>query len=453
MPDRILVVDDKQSIVEILETALREEGYAVSAAYNGAQAFDMIESEDFEVVLCDVRLPDIDGMQVLREIKQRKPAPAVIMITAYGSIENAIESMKLGADDYVTKPFNLNELKEVVRKGVERVQLVRENEMLRSEIEKRYNFEGIIGKSKAMLDVFDRIRRVAPSTASVLITGETGVGKELVAKAIHYNSPRSRKAFIALNCAAIPENLLESELFGHVKGAFTGAVVNKRGIFEEADGGTLLLDEIAELHPSLQAKLLRTLDDGTVRRVGDNRNIPVDTRLICSTNRDLTAEVNGGRFRLDLYHRIKVIEINIPPLRERREDIVLLAEHYLNRLGSQHEKRIERIAPDAMNLLLHHDWIGNVRELINVLEQAVVMTEGDTLTAERLMGMETSPAAGFAAADILKEETLKKMLGRVEKEIIERILKETGGNRKESARRMGLSERALYYKLEEYGIK
>jgi DNA-binding NtrC family response regulator len=390
---------------------------------------------------------------VLKKVTGKKPRTAIIMITAYGSIENAIECMKLGADDYVTKPFNLGELKEVVKKGLERVQLVRENEMLRSEIEQRYNFGGIIGKSKAMRDVFDKIRRVAPSTASVLITGETGTGKELVAKAIHYNSPRSRKAFIALNCAAIPENLLESELFGHVRGSFTGAVANKRGIFEEADGGTLLLDEIAELHPSLQAKLLRTLDDGSVRRVGDNRNIPVDARLICSTNKELTAEVNEGRFRLDLYHRIKVIEIDIPPLRDRREDIVLLAEHFLNKLSGQHGKNVTCIAPDAMNLLLRHNWVGNVRELINIFEQAVILTEGDTLTAEHLMQLTAGPAAGFAAGVLLKEDSLKKMLGRVEKEIIERILRETGGNRKDAARRMGLSERALYYKLEEYDLK
>ncbi len=453
MPDHILIIDDKQSIVEILETALSEEGYMTSSATSGAAALEKLDQEDFELALCDVRLPDIDGMEILKRINKKTQRTAVIMITAYGSIENAIECMKLGADDYVTKPFNLDEIKEVVKKALERVHLARENVKLRAELERKYDFEGIIGKSKPMLEVFDKIKRVAPSAASVLITGETGVGKELVARAIHYNSPRSQKGFVALNCAAIPENLLESELFGHVKGSFTGAIANKRGIFEEADGGTLLLDEIAELHPSLQAKLLRTLDDGNVRRVGDNRSIPVDVRLICSTNKDLAAEVAANRFRLDLYHRIKVVEIHLSPLRERREDIILLAEFFLQKISGEHGKNISRFSQEAMNLLLNHEWVGNVRELINVIEQAVILTEGDAISAEHLSTLKSAPAGDFTTDSLLKEDSLKKIMGRVEKEVIMRILKETCGNRKEAARRMGLSERALYYKLDEYELK
>ncbi|MFA6449004.1 MAG: sigma-54 dependent transcriptional regulator [bacterium] len=454
MPDHILIIDDKQSIVEILETYLGDEGYATSSAVTGAQALEKLEHDDYELVLCDVRLPDIDGMEILKKINGASArGPAVIMITAYGSIENAIECMKLGAADYVTKPFNLQEIREVVKKGLERVHLVRENEKMRAELERRYDFSGIIGKSKQMQDVFDRIRRVAPSNASVLITGETGVGKELVARALHYNSQRSRKGLVALNCAAIPENLLESELFGHVKGAYTGAFTNKRGIFEEADGGTLLLDEISELQLSLQAKLLRTLDDGTVRRVGDSHNIPVDTRLICSTNKDLSEQVKQNLFRLDLYHRIKVVEIYIPPLRERREDIILLAEHFLTKLCKEHSRDITRFTPDAINLLLEHKWVGNVRELINVIEQATLLTEGDAITAEQLAALRVKPGDALAADVFFTDDSLKKMMDRVEKEIIIRALRETGGNRKEASKRLALSERALYYKLDEHELK
>lgn len=453
MHERILIIDDKQSIIEILETALNERGYITASASNGAEALEKLIHEEFELVLCDVRLPDVEGTEILKEIIRKKAGTAVIMITAYGSIENAIECMKLGAYDYVTKPFNLNEIREVVKKGLERVGLERENLKLRAELERKYDFSGIIGKSKAMADTLEKVKRVAPYNASVLITGETGVGKDLVAKAIHYNSPRARNKFVALNCAAIPEHLIESELFGHAKGAFTGAISSKRGIFEEADGGTLLLDEIAELHPSLQAKLLRALDEGSVRRVGDNCNIPVDVRMLCLTNRDLAAEVRDGRFRLDLYHRIKVVEIHISPLRERREDIIPLAELYLRKLASEHGRNVMRIAPDAVNLLLQHPWVGNVRELINVLEQAVLLSEKEAVTAEHLPALVPAPSGEFYTAELIKEPSLKKMLDRVEKDIIFRVLKETDGNRKETAKRLGLSERALYYKLGEHELK
>jgi two-component system, NtrC family, response regulator AtoC len=453
MSARILITDDKQSIVEILETALGAEGYSTVSAATGAEALDKISGEKFDLILCDVRLPDMDGTEILKSVAGGKTGTAVIMITAYGSIENAISCMKMGACDYITKPFNLDEIKEVVKRGLERVRLERENVLLRAEIERKYDFSGIIARSKAMQEVLDRIKRVAPSNASVLITGETGVGKDLVAKAIHYNSTRVRGNFVALNCAAIPENLLESELFGHVKGAFTGAFSTKRGIFEDAGGGTLLLDEIAELHQMLQAKLLRALDEGSIRRVGDNRSIPFDTRLICSTNKDLAAEVRNNRFRLDLYHRIKVVEIHIPPLRDRREDIPILAEFYLRKLAAEHDRNGMKIAPDAMNLILHHSWVGNVRELINVLEQAILMSEGDTITAERLPSLIQSNAGGLSTAELVKESSLKKMLDRVEKDIIIHVLGEANGSRKGAAKRLGLSERALYYKLNEHDLK
>ncbi|HOO57479.1 MAG TPA: sigma-54 dependent transcriptional regulator [bacterium] len=453
MPDRILVVDDKQSIVEILETVLREDGYAVSSAFRGEEAIKKLEEESYELLLCDIRLPDIDGMKILEYAVSREEGPAVIMITAYGSIENAIECMKLGADDYITKPFNLDELRAVVRKVLGNVKLLRENAKLRAELKQKYDFSGIIGKSKQMQEVFEKIKRVAPTNTSVLISGETGVGKELVAKAIHYNSPRARKDFVALNCAAIPEHLLESELFGHVKGAFTGAISNKNGIFEEADGGTLLLDEIGELHMSLQAKLLRVLDEGSVRRVGDNKNIPVDVRLICCTNKRLEEEIEKKNFRLDLYHRIKVVEIAIPPVRERKEDIIAVAEFYLQKISREHGKSLTRLNPEAVTLMLSHQWQGNVREIINVMEQAVLLAESDPVGAGHLPSLSSSESCDFSVAELLGENTLKKMLDRVEKEIISRVLEEAGGNRKETARRLGVSERALYYKLDEYDLK
>jgi len=452
--ERILVIDDKESIVEILVTALGEEGYRTDSALEGAKAMELAETEDYDLVLCDVKLPDVPGTEILKKIKERPDAPAVIMITAYGSIENAIECMKLGADDYVTKPFNLDEIRQIVSKGLEKTRLMRENRMLREELEDRYRFSGIIGKSKDMQDVFEKIKRVADKDVSVLITGETGVGKELVARALHYNSGRKGK-FIAVNCAAIPDNLLESELFGHARGAFTGAVTSKKGLIEEASGGTLLLDEIADLQPLLQAKLLRTLDEGTIRRVGDTENIKVDVRLICSTNKNLSAEVESSRFRLDLYHRVRVMEINISPLRQRQEDIMPLAEHYLALLCEQHGREVSGFSPDAANLMLTQDWPGNVREIINVLEQAVLLCEGNVITREDLEPLldrlgETGRGDGNVKD---MDGTLKEMLGGVEKGIISRVLREEKGSRKATAKRLGLSERALYYKLDEYGLK
>lgn len=452
MAEKILVIDDKESIVEILSTALSASGYDVETALDGKSAIEMIISDNFDLILCDVNLPDMSGTEILKKAKQMKLPPTVIMITAYGSIENAIECMKFGADDYVTKPFNLDEIKEIVKKGLEKVNLVRENIMLREELGKKYDFSGIIGKSKEMQHVFEKIKRVATTSVTVLITGETGVGKELVAKALHYNSNRTGK-LVAVNCAAIPDNLMESELFGHLKGSFTGAVTAKRGLVEEADGGTLLLDEIAELNPSLQAKLLRTLDEGTVRRVGSNSSIPVSFRLICSTNKDLAKEVEKGTFRLDLLHRIKVIEIKIPSLKVRREDINLVLEFYLKKLVEEHNKEITGFSSGAMNILLSHDWPGNVREVINVVEQAVLMTEGNIITEDIISAIISPSSCVISADSIVSEGSLKDMMSRVEKSIIEKVLSEYGGNRKKAAGRLEMSERTLYYKLEEYNMK
>ncbi|OQA89354.1 MAG: Transcriptional regulatory protein ZraR [bacterium ADurb.Bin236] len=452
MAEKILIVDDKQSIVEILETALSDAGYVTDTAMSGEEALSKLSGNGYDLALCDVRLPDIDGMMILEKAMAGPNPPSFVMMTAYGSIQNAIESMKLGADDYVTKPFNLDEIRQVVKKSLERVRLKRENVSLKEQLGRRYDFPGIIGKSKQMMEVLEKVRRVAPSTATVLITGDSGVGKELVARAIHQNSPRAAEKFVALNCAAIPENLLESELFGHAKGAFTGAFAERKGMFEEANGGTLLLDEIAELHPSLQAKLLRTLDDNFIRRVGGNANIPVDVRLICSTNRNLAEDVEKKIFRLDLYHRIKVVEIHIAPLRDRKEDIMPLAEHFLREVCEEHGLRASGFSQDAVKAMLAHPWVGNVRELANAIEQAALMTEGDEITAERLSFLSEERCSALSA-QIVEGETLKTAMGKIEKEIIARALEHTGGNRKDTAKKLGLSERALYYKLDEYGLK
>ena len=451
MPERILIVDDKQSIVEILETTLSNEGYEIVAHTNGADAEHSIQSDRFDLMLCDVRLPDHDGMELLRAMRTAHPDTTVVMITAYGSIENAIECMKLGADDYVTKPFNLEEIRATVGKGLEKARLRRENIALRQEVVKRYEFSNIVGKSKIMLDVFERIRRVGPTDVNILITGETGTGKELVSKAIHYNSNRVKGTFTALNCAAIPENLLESELFGHIKGSFTGAISNKRGMFEEATGGTLLLDEIGDMHPSLQAKLLRTLDEGMIRRVGDTKLIPVDVRLICSTNKNLQEEVRTSRFRLDLYHRIRVVEISLPPLRERREDIPLLAQHYVEKICKEHKRSVLGLDPGAIRLLLNHDWVGNVRELINVLEQAVLLCSTREITESALAPLLRSV---FAGPEDFFDTTmpLKQVMRRFEREVLRRALERHGGSRKQTARQLKISERTLYYKMEEYEL-
>lgn len=453
MSDRILIIDDKKSLVEILQTALSEAGYDTDTAMDGETAVKKIKSNEFDLVLADVHLPDMDGTEILKKAKKLGSPPAVVMITAYGSIENAIECMKLGADDYVTKPFNLDEIKEIAKKVLEKVSLYRENIRLREQLEEKYDFAGIIGKSKSMQHVFDMIKRISPSDVSVLITGDTGVGKDLVAKAIHYNSARRDGKFVAINCAAIPENLLESELFGHVRGAFTGAVSAKRGLFEEAAGGTLLLDEIADMQMGLQAKLLRTLDEGAIRRVGDTQTMPTDVRLICSTNKDIEKEVENNNFRLDLFHRIRVIEICIPPLSERREDIMPLAEHYLEKLAAHHSRDIHGFSPDAVSTLLSHSWPGNVRELINVIEQAVLLCDQSSISSENLVSIIGGKETDLRPDDLMQEDSLKKMLARVERGIIKRVLEETGGSRKQAAKRLALSERSLYYKIDEYGLR
>ena len=389
----------------------------------------------------------MDGMTLLERVKERAPETIVVLVTAFGSIDSAVEAMKRGAADYVTKPFKMDEILLVLKKALAHRALHRELESLRGEVEQRYRFGALIGKSKQMQTVFELIRRVAGVRSTVLVTGRSGTGKELVAKAIHYNGARKDKPFVAINCAAIPEMLLESELFGHVKGAFTGATDTKPGLFEEADGGTLLLDEIGELPPAMQAKLLRTLQDRQVRRVGSTRSVEVDVRLIAATNHDLNALVGEGRFREDLYFRINVISIDVPPLVEHPEDIPLLVQHFLERYAAEHGRPTPAMSPDAFKAFMSYDWPGNVRELENAIERAVALSTGGAIQPSDLPGTVTGKQDDLLKARADEAMTLRRLEDRYILEVLER----TGGNQVQAAQILGIDRKTLYRKLKALG--
>ena len=373
LKDKILVADDEQSMREFLDIMLKKEGYKVSLASNGEEVIKLIEKDIFDLVLMDIRMPRLDGISTLKKIKAISPETIVIMITAYASADTAIKAMKEGAYDYITKPFKVEEIKLIIKNALEKKNLQKENILLKQVVRDRYHFENIIGQSSKMLDLYKLLEKVAPTKTNILITGESGTGKELVAKAIHYNSPRKEKPFVTLNCGAIPESLIESELFGHMKGAFTDAIATKKGLFEVADEGTIFLDEISELPLLMQVKLLRVLQDREFKRVGGTEDIRVDVRIISATNKDLEEAVREKRFREDLFYRLNVIQIKLPPLRERREDIPLLAMHFLKKYSEELNKNILTISPEALRILLNYDYPGNVRELQNIIERAVAL--------------------------------------------------------------------------------
>ncbi|MBI2460430.1 MAG: sigma-54-dependent Fis family transcriptional regulator [Candidatus Rokubacteria bacterium] len=454
--ERILVVDDEENMVHFLTKLLANEGYGVEGVRSGTEALERIKEMSYDLVLCDLRLPGADGIEVLKAVRETLPEAAVVVITAYGTIPSAIEAMRAGAYDYVTKPFRAHEILAVVDKALERIRLRREVQYLRRMVEQRFGFGGLVGKSKPMQEVYTQIEKVAAARGAVLIQGESGTGKELVAKAIHHASPRRSDPFVVIDCGAIPEPLQESELFGHVKGAFTGAIATKRGLFEEAHGGTLFLDEVAELAPSLQAKLLRALQDGEIRRVGDTRVIQVDVRVIAATNRDLDEEVRQGAFREDLYYRLTVFPIRLPPLRERREDIPLLVEHCLGRMAEEADGKPKRLSPDALRVLTSYSWPGNVRELEHVLERAALLSEEEVITERDLPPHLTAPQNELAVT--LPEDALglpgttARIIREVERELIRRALARTANNRTEAARLLGISRRALLYKLKAHGL-
>jgi DNA-binding NtrC family response regulator len=445
----ILVVEDDTAMREMLREALEEDGYTVEGAAGGRAGVERVRRGGIDLVISDVKMPDLDGLDMLREIKATTPSPHVITITAFGSIDTAIRAVKLGAFDYITKPFEIDQLLLSVEKALAERALRSEVVRLRAEVQRSYRFDNIIGKSAPMQEVFGLIRRLSGSAATVLVTGESGTGKELVAKSIHYNSPRAGRPFVPLNCAAIPDALLESELFGYKRGAFTDARTDRAGLFVEADGGTIFLDEIAELSPALQAKLLRVLQEGEIRPLGASRAERVDVRVIAATNRDLETRLQTGAFRSDLYYRLNVIHIDLPPLRERGEDLLPLAEHFLTTCATRAGKEVRAVEEAAKKALLAHSWPGNVRELENTIERAVALCEGGTIRLEDLPVAVRERRAG-------EPDTLAVALARgltladVERDYIQRVLTAEGGNKTRAAQRLGLDRKTLYRKLEEY---
>jgi DNA-binding NtrC family response regulator len=441
---KILVVDDDPEMCRLLSDVLTEEGHDVETAVSGKEALTRM-SDQPDLLITDLRLKEMEGLELMHQAKEIRSELSVVIITAFGTIESAIEAIKMGAYDYIPKPFKMDELAIIVQKALHEGTLRREVARLRREIGKEYHFNNIIGKSKSMQAIFDLIRRISDTSSNVLITGDSGTGKELVAKAIHYNSPRKDRPFIPVNCAAIPETLLESELFGHVKGAFTDAKGDKVGLFEEAAGGTLFLDEISELPMNLQAKLLRVIQEKEVRRVGSNKHIKVDARVIAASNQNLDDEVKHQRFRQDLFYRLNVLQIHVPPLRERREDIMPLAYHFLNKYREGTRKQVKGCSESVLNLFLQYAWPGNVRELENAVERGVILSQGDEITAEDLPSTLTGSRDDYAVLE--KALDRKLSLEELESEYIARVLEQTGGNKYRAAQILGIDRRTLYRKL------
>jgi two-component system response regulator AtoC len=450
---RVLVVDDEENLRLVVRTFLKRDGYEVEVAASGEEALALVESFGPDVILTDVKMPKMGGLDLLATLKAKGIDSTVIVMSAYGNVDLALEAMKAGAYDYIQKPFKAEEVLLTLRKAEERESLRRENRALRQEIRKENLFEDILAKSPQMTAIFKTITKIAEYKTTALITGESGVGKELIARALHTKSSRRGGPFVAVNCGAIPEPLLESELFGYRRGAFTDAVADRAGLFEQANGGTLLLDEVGELPLSLQVKLLRVLQEETIRRLGDNKDLKIDVRILAATHRDLAAETKAGRFREDLYYRINVLPIHVPPLRERREDIPILLDHFLARNNARFNTQIRGIDPEARRLLLEYAWPGNVREMENTIERAMVLTERDSLSAEDL------PERVRESRDPVQmhlksgEMSIKKTARIIEEILIRRALTKTKGNRTRAAEVLEISHRALLYKIKDYHIE
>ncbi len=460
---KILVVDDERSMREFLTIVLQKEGYDVSTAADGQDALVTLQRDIFDVVITDLKMPNVGGLDVLKAVKETSPATVVIMITAYGSNESAIEATKEGAYDYISKPFQIEEVKLIIKNGLEKRKLVEENALLRREMRDLSGFEHIIGKSDKMQKVFDIVRKVADSKSNILIFGESGTGKELIARAIHFASRRREKPFVTVNCTALPETLLESELFGHMKGSFTGAVANKEGLFEVANEGTIFLDEIGETSLGIQVKLLRVLQEREFRRIGGTKDIKVDVRVIAATNRDLEKAVKEGAFREDLFYRLDVIPIVIPPLRERIEDIPYLAEYFIQRFSKTMGKEIRGITPEGMALLKGHEWRGNVRELENVLERSMALATGKRRGSDiKLLEPEDfkeslqtlAPASHDFSPDMPADGLdLEALVERIERRFLLQALERKNWVKKEAAKLLNLSFRSFRYRLSKYNIR
>lgn len=450
---RVLVVDDEENIRLVLRTLLKKHGYRVETAESAEEALTELESFDPDFVLADVRMNGMTGLELCAELKARASLATVILMSAYGSVDLAIEAMKAGAYDYISKPFKQDEVLIALTKAEERETLRRENRALRRAMRGEQTFQGILGKSEAIRKVFTTIDKVADYKTTVLIQGESGTGKELVARALHRGSTRKDKPFVPVNCGAIPEALIESELFGHKKGAFTDAHADKQGLFAEADQGTLFLDEIGELPLSLQVKLLRVLQEGRIRPLGSTGDREVDVRVIAATVRDLRREVQENRFREDLFYRLNVLQLNVPPLRERRDDIPLLIEHFIERNNDRLRTAIRGVAPAAAKVLLEYPWPGNVRELENTIERAVVLAEGEVITVSDLPERLREPLEPTTASLSAGELSIKKTSRFMEERLIRRALEQTGGNRTAASKLLEISHRALLYKIKDYGIQ
>jgi two-component system response regulator PilR (NtrC family) len=454
--DKILVADDEQSMREFLDIMLKKEGYKVSLASNGEEVSKLVENDLFDLVLLDIRMPKLDGISALKKIKAHTPETTVIMITAYASADTAIKAMKEGAYDYITKPFKVEEIKLIIKNALEKKNLQKENILLKQAVRDRFHFGNIIGQSPKMVVLYDLLEKVSPTKTNILITGESGTGKELVAKAIHYNSPRKEKPFVTLNCGAIPESLIESELFGHMKGAFTDAIATKKGLFEVADEGTIFLDEISELPLLMQVKLLRVLQDKEFKRVGGTEDIRVDVRIIAATNKELEEAVKEKRFREDLFYRLNVIQIKLPPLRDRREDIQILANHFLKKYSQELSKSISKISPEALQILLNYEYPGNVRELQNIIERAVALEGSSDLTAHNLSSyLSEQPLLRKGPIDIEIPNDgidLEKMVEDLERTLLLKALDKTKGIKKKAAELLHINFRSMRYRLEKYGL-
>lgn len=445
----ILIIDDEEDLRRMLSVMLRKQGFIVDTADDGAAGLRNLSGNVYDFILCDIRMPGMDGREFLRQAISMGVVSPVIMMTAYGAVDTAVACMQDGAYDFISKPFKRDEIIIVLKKAEERERLKEENQRLRSELSSSGSFYGLIGRNPAMRELYDQTHRVASLKTTVLILGESGTGKELVARAIHADSGRSVKPFVAINCGALSENLLESELFGHVKGAFTGAVSDKTGLFEQADGGTLFLDEVGEMPLALQVRLLRLLQEGETRRVGGIDNRTVDVRVISATSRDLTKEIAAGRFREDLYFRLNVFTLSIPPLRDRVDDLPLLADHVIKQCSARIGlSQPPRMLAGALRRLLSHSWPGNVRELENVIERALVLCDGENLTEGCLLVGESA----VAHADEAENLSIKQAEKAMEIDLIRKALAKTGGNRTHAARELEISHRALLYKLKEYGL-
>jgi len=446
--ERILVVDDEEQMRGLLVKVLERKGYQVSVCGNGADALDFLEREPADLVVTDVRMPGLSGMEALRAIKELNPEIVVIIMTAFGSIDQAVQAVKEGAYDYINKPFKIDEMLLTIEKALEERRLRHEVSALRQELRTRYHFENLIGKSRAMQEIFGLIEQVAGSRSTVMVYGKSGTGKELVAKAIHYNSPRASRAFVAVNCAAIPAELLESELFGHERGSFTGAIATKVGKFELATGGSLFLDEVGSMRLDLQAKILRALQEREVERVGGTRTIKIDVRVIAATNRDLKKAVEEGAFREDLYYRLNVVPITLPDLKDRQEDIPLLANHFVQKFAQESNPAIREISKEAMAVLMSHAWPGNVRELENVIERAVTLGHGPAVLPADLPPNLAGGANPLERA-LAREATLEDL----ERDYIAMILQRTKGHQIRAATILGIDRRTLYRKIRRYGLK